>query len=533
MPKPKALIIGAGIAGIATAIRLAVRGFAVEVLEANSYPGGKLSEIKLDGFRFDAGPSLFTMPQYVDELFELAGEKADASFTWQKLALVCRYFYADGTRLDAFSDPFFFEEEISRKTKDGPKAIQKYLENSRLIYQVTNHVFLEKSLHRLSTYLNLQTLKSVLRLPQIDAFRTMHKANAASFTDKKLVQYANRFATYNGSNPYKAPATLNVIPHLEQHFGAYFPDGGMYQITLSLVALAERLGVKFRYDSPVEKIVIEKGQVKGVEVKGGMGGGEGWKGEGWKGEGWNGEARNGEGKNGEAWNGERNAVEIEFLAAEVLVSNMDVYFTYQKLLAHHPKLQPKRVLKQERSSSALIFYWGIKKGFPQLDLHNIFFSENYQQEFEHIWQQKNICNDPTVYLNISSKYEAKDAPEGCENWFTMINVPANQGQDWDGLIAEARENIIQKLSKALGEDISQLIVCESILDPRSIESKTSSYQGSLYGTSSNSRFAAFLRHSNKSSKVKNLFFCGGSVHPGGGIPLALLSAKIVADWIGG
>ena len=486
----KAIIIGAGIAGIATSIRLAVQGFAVEVFEANSYPGGKLSEIALDGFRFDAGPSLFTMPQYVDELFELAGEKPDASFTYQKLALVCRYFYPDGTSLDAFNNETVFAEEISRKTKDQPETIKKYLENSKRIYKITNHVFLEKSLHRLSTYLNFKTWRSVLQLPQIDAFRSMHQANHAFFTDEKMVQYADRFATYNGSNPFKAPATLNVIPHLEQHFGAYFPDGGMYQITLSLVALAERLGVIFHYNYPVEKIVIERNEVKGVKSE-----------------------------------------ERGFVPADVVISNADVYFTYKKLLADHPKLLPKRILKQERSSSALIFYWGINKAFPQLDLHNIFFSSNYRQEFEHIWKQKNISPDPTIYLNISSKYEAKDAAQGCENWFTMINVPSNQGQDWGKLIAGARANIIQKLSKALGEDIGKLIVCENILDPSSIESKTSSYQGSLYGTSSNSQFAAFLRHANKSSKIKNLFFCGGSVHPGGGIPLALLSAKIVGDWV--
>ncbi len=134
-------------------------------------------------------------------------------------------------------------------------------------------------------------------------------------------------------------------------------------------------------------------------------------------------------------------------------------------------------------------------------------------------------------MNISSKYCPADAPEGCENWFVMINVPANKGQDWDTLITQARKNIIDKLSLRLGTDIGPLIVCESILDPRTIESRTSSYQGSLYGTSSNDKFAAFLRHANRSSKVPNLYFCGGSVHPGGGIPLALLSAKIVSDWV--
>ena len=489
MPQQKALIIGAGIAGIATAIRLAVKGYAVQVFEANAYAGGKLSEFEQEGYRFDAGPSLFTMPQYVDELFALAGKEPKQYFTYQKLDVVCHYFYPDGTHLKAYADPDKFADEANNQTGEPTANIQKYYRNSNRIYDITNHVFLEQSLHRLKTYLSKQTVKSILRLFQIDAFRTMHRANQSFFRDKRLVQYHDRYATYNGSNPYKAPATLNVIPHLEQNFGAYFPDGGMYSITASLVKLAQDLGVQFHYEQPVEEIIIEGGRAIGLKVNSNL------------------------------------------IAADVIVSNMDVWFTYRKLLKNHPRLFPENILNQERSSSALIFYWGIKQKFLQLDLHNIFFSANYEAEFDAIWNEKTIYKDPTVYLNISSKFKPNDAPEGCENWFTMINVPANTGQDWDELITEARMNIIQKLSAQLGQDISPLIVNESILDPRSIESKTSSYQGSLYGTSSNSQFAAFLRHANRSSKVSNLYFCGGSVHPGGGIPLALLSAKIVADWV--
>ena len=188
-------------------------------------------------------------------------------------------------------------------------------------------------------------------------------------------------------------------------------------------------------------------------------------------------------------------------------------------------------MKQERSSSALIFYWGIKKTFATLGLHNIFFSEDYKAEFDAMFKQQAIHPDPTVYINISSKMQVSDAPQGCENWFTMINVPNNTGQNWDALIAEARKNIIKKLNKNLGIDLESLIENESILDPRTIESRTSSFRGSLYGTSSNSQFAAFLRHANFSKSIKNLYFVGGSVHPGGGIPLALLSAKIVADMV--
>jgi phytoene desaturase len=485
----KVLIIGAGIAGIATAIRLAVQGHQVEVFEANAYPGGKLSQFEKDGFRFDAGPSLFTMPQYVDELFTLAGKNPKQFFNYQKLDKVCQYFYEDGTKLTAFADADQFAAEVNNVTGEPAASVRRYLDNSALIYGITNHVFLERSLHRLKSYLHWDTLRSVLGFPKIDAFRAMHKANSDYFEDDRLVQFYDRYATYNGSNPYAAPATLNVIPHLEQHYGAYFPEGGMYSITRSLVKLAESLGVKFHYQSPVDEVVLDAGKTIGLKVKGGI------------------------------------------IYGDIVISNMDVWFTYHKLLKGYPALFPKKILGQERSSSALTFYWGIKKQFPGLNLHNIFFSIDYKAEFDHIWQDKDIFHDPTIYLNISSKYQPEDAPEDCENWFTMINVPANTGQDWDSLIAIAREHILRKLTRILGDDIEQLIVSESTLDPRGIEHKTASYQGSLYGTSSNSRFAAFLRHANKSAKIKNLYFCGGSVHPGGGIPLCLLSAKIVSGWI--
>ena len=183
------------------------------------------------------------------------------------------------------------------------------------------------------------------------------------------------------------------------------------------------------------------------------------------------------------------------------------------------------------SSSALIFYWGIKQEFPELDLHNIFFSNDYAGEFKAIFEEKSLMDDPTVYVNITSKLSKADAPAGCENWFVMINVPCNDGQDWDDLIAKARVHIISKLNRLLDCDIESLIEEEAILEPRTIESKTSSYKGALYGTSSNSRMAAFFRHPNFSRKIKDLYFCGGSVHPGGGIPLALSSAKIVGDLI--
>lgn len=484
MQRKKAIVIGAGIAGLAVAIRLQHQDFEVAVFEANSYPGGKLSEIRKNGFRFDAGPSLFTMPQFVEELFELSGKDITDYFQYEKKSVVCNYFYEDGTQFTAYADIQKFAKEAAKVFDVEASTILTYLLSSQQKYELTAPLFLEKSLHKLSTYWSKKTIKALSQIRKLGIDRTLHQENKHVFEDARLVQFFDRFATYNGSDPYQTPGIMSMIPHLEQYFGTYFPKGGMHSITKSLFRLAKEIGVTFSFDTKVEKIIVEKSKAIGVEI------------------------------------GEQK------YEADIVVNNMDVVPAYRKLLKDQK--QPEKTLQQERSSSALIFYWGVSKSFPNLDLHNIFFASDYRKEFAAIFDQKKVYQDPTVYVNISSKNEASDAPEGSENWFVMINVPSNQGQDWDHIISVSRSNIQKKLSRILKVDISELIVSESILDPRSIESKTQSYQGALYGAASNDKFAAFLRHPNFSQRIKNLYFCGGSVHPGGGIPLCLLSGKIVA-----
>lgn len=480
-------IIGAGIAGIACAIRLANKGYHVTVFEANPYPGGKLSEMKAEDYRFDAGPSLFTMPHLVDELFQISGENPSDHFQHERLPVACQYFYEDGTVITGYAEKEKFAEEVAKKTSVDKKAVLTTLRHSAFLYETLSSLFMERSLHQWQTFLNKKAMKAYTQLHKLDFFRTLHQANQSQFSDPKVVQLFNRFATYNGSDPYQAPATMQIIPHLEFNIGAFFPKGGMHAITNSLFQLAQRLGVNFHLNAKVEKIRVEGKHITGIQVA------------------------------------------DKFHSFDKVVSNMDMVNSYKKLLPDQSP--PKRLLNQPKSSSALIFYWGIRQTFPQLDLHNIFFSNNYQAEFEHIFQKQDIYEDPTVYINITSKYQPSDAPAGCENWFTMINVPNNTGQDWDALIDKARTYIIQKMSRMLKTDLSTFIETEALLDPRLIEQKTSSAQGALYGNSSNNRYAAFLRHANFSSKIRGLYFCGGSVHPGGGIPLCLLSAKIVADLI--
>lgn len=483
----QAVIVGAGIAGIAAAIRLGVKGYQVTVFEANDYPGGKLTAFEQDGFRFDAGPSLFTMPHYVDALFALAGKNPRNYFNYSKKDISCTYFWDDGTQLAAWADQTAFAKEVEQKLGVPVAKIKTRLQKSRKMYELAGRIFMEKPLNRFSTWWSRDVAKTMLRLPQLDLLKSMHKANADQLENPKLVQLFDRYATYNGSDPYRAPGILNMIPYLEHGVGTFLPEKGMHQITTSLVALAEELGVNFRYNSRVNKIIVEGGKAIGV------------------------------------------ALDNETFEADIVLSNMDITPTYRKLM---PEVKaPETKLRQEKSSSALIFYWGIKKQFEPLGLHNIFFSSDYKQEFEELFKGIVPATDPTVYVNITSKEIPEDAPAGSENWFVMVNVPTHQGQDWEALIPQYKEIIIKKLNAVLKADLSSLIVTEAVLSPPEIERRTSSAGGSLYGTSSNSRYAAFLRHPNDHSSIKGLYFAGGSVHPGGGIPLCLLSAKIVSELI--
>lgn len=483
----KAAVIGSGIGGIAASIRLKAKGYEVDVFEKNAYPGGKLSEFWLGKYRFDAGPSLFTQPHYVKELFLLLGENPEENFDYIKLQDICHYFWEDGTRLTAYADHEKFANEIQTKLGESKESVFNYLNDSKHLYDLTEDLFIHSSFHKLKTFTSSNFLSKLPLIPKLKAFTTLHEENKRYFKNPKTVQLFDRYATYNGSSPYIAPGTLKLIPNLEYNLGAFLPKDGMFQITMSLVELAKRNGVKFNFNSPVDKILHRGGQVEGLQVSG------------------------------------------EKLEYDIIVSNADVVVTYEHLLKDIKG--PKRIYKQERSSSALVFNWGIKKVFPELGLHNILFSNQYKEEFEMIFRQKQMHDDPTVYIFISSKYIPTDAPNDSENWFVLINAPHIHGQDWNKMANQTRNSTIQKINRILGVDMEQYIEEEEILSPPLIQQKTSSYLGSLYGTSSNSKTAAFNRHPNFSRRFKNLYFVGGSVHPGGGIPLCLSSAKIAVNLI--
>jgi len=483
----KAIIIGSGIGGIATALRLRSMNYNVTVFENNNYPGGKLASFDLGPYRFDAGPSLLTMPHFIDELFILFNENPRDYFNYKKKDISCKYFWDDGTKLNAYSEKSKFINEINKVLGVKESTVSTYLLKAKKKYDLTKSMFLEQSLHKLKTYLSKDLLIGLCNVFSFQINKTLNQVNELELKEPHLVQLFNRFATYNGSSPYKTPGMMTLVQHLEQEYGTYVSDKGMNNITKSLYDLALRQGIDFKFNSFVSQILVSGKRAIGVSV------------------------------------GE------ESYSSDIVVSNMDIVPTYRNLLKN--QYQPEKTLSQERSSSALIFYWGINKEFKNLDLHNIFFSNDYKKEFQSIFEKKSIFSDPTVYINITSKDVKGDAPDNCENWFVMINSPNDSGQDWDNMIDEVKSNILKKINRLLNIELEDYIEYEKVYTPKTIESNTQSYMGSLYGSSSNNLMSAFLRHPNFSNKILNLYFCGGSVHPGGGIPLCLLSAKIVSQII--
>jgi phytoene desaturase len=314
----------------------------------------------------------------------------------------------------------------------------------------------------------------------------MHESNRKFFKDDRLIQMFDRYATYNGSNPYLAPATLNLISYVENSLGGYYLTKGMYELTDALYKLASKKGVEFNFEEEI--ISVESGDNKILSMK-----------------------------------SNRNKYTFNYY-----ISNLDALTANTRFF----DLPKTKIDDNLLSTSAMVFYWGVNGVFPELDTHNIIFAQDYKREFDNLFQRKIISDDVTIYIYVSSKFNKNDAPPNCENWFVMINTPANFGQNWEEEINKTRETIINKIESRLNIRIRDKIISERTLTPDVLESKTGSFKGSIYGFSSNTKFSAFKRQSNRSKKYKNLFYCGGSAHPGGGIPLVILSGKNVCELIG-
>ncbi len=457
----KSIVIGAGVAGLAVAIRLANKGFKVSVFEKNDTYGGKLGSFTSQGFRFDTGPSLFTMPEYFESLFSESGYKFSDFVDYKKLDSSCKYFFEDDSEFTFYKNKEKLSDELVKVFENDKANVLNYLDDARNLYEKSGALFIENSLHKLNTFISYKAVNSLPYLLSIENSKPLHFKNKKYFSSSKLIQLFDRYATYNGSSPYKTPGMMSMIPHLEQNIGTFFPKGGMRSLVDALYHLALKLNVSFHFNQEVNKLQVKNNEIDSVLI------------------------------------GDK------FYKADVVISNMDVALTYKTLLDDLKTFNKE--IKKERTSSGVVFYWGIKRSFKQLDLHNIFFSKDYKLEFDQIFTENKIPNDPTIYVNITAKHDKSDAPLNMENWFVMVNVPSKFNYS-DSDIEDLKSKVILSLSEKLKVDINDLIVTEDILHPKKIANNTNAYMGALYGTASNSVMSAFNRHSNFSSKFNNLFF---------------------------
>lgn len=480
-------IIGAGIAGLAVAIRLKKLGFNVHVFEKSSTHGGKLTELKTDSFRWDKGPSLFTLPHLVDELFELCDKNPRDYFSYSKLSHHCSYYFHDDFRIDFIADSTLLKKQLAEKFNvEIANDVIDYFNQSKKTYEGIGQFFIDNPSLKWYDFL---TPKLIKRYPQFLTKKlrlSLNDYNKSKLKHDKLIQLFNRYGTYNGSNPYQMSGLYSMVPHLEQNVGTYFPNEGMRSIVDSLFKLAQEEGVTFNFNSSILSIQPEKNGYK------------------------------------------LNLLNDAEMKTDIVVSAIDHLNFYKNILKDNQLFEYYR--QQERSTSGLILYLGLRRTIDELNVHNIFFSKDYLKEFNQLFKVKKIPDDPTFYVHVSSKHVKSDAINGGQNLFVMINTPAGIEVTNDD-IENCKAKFIQRIQKHFHVDITNEIIVDENWTTQGIEQDTGSWQGALYGASSNNKMAALKRHGNKQKKYPNIYFCGGTVHPGGGIPLVLKSSKIVADLI--
>lgn len=483
-------VVGGGIGGLVAAIQLAAKGHHVDLFEQDDRVGGKLNRVILDGSTFETGPTLLTMPFVLDEVFSGVGASREDYLTLLKVDPACQYRWTDGSRLDL---PFAPEDVVTaiETFSPGQGAIARaYLDHARRVYELTKDIFIFGEFDGLAELLKLRNLPLLPSLPLLRPFSTLHAHNASMFTDQRLVQLFDRFATYNGSSPYRAPATLMVIPWVEIGYGAWYPQGGMHAVADALARLASELGVGIHLQTKVRRIHVENGRAGGVELDGGI-----------------------------------------LHRADHVISNADVAVTRRALLGMDIPLPG------DPSCSGLVLQISTDRAERGLAQHTILFSDDYRSEFEAVEHSAHPHPEATIYISRSFHADATLAADNRENWFVLVNAPArgsgSHSQDttpsvWHDRAEEHAQNVLRRMERF---GLRPQIHAINIRTPDTMAHQWSTDRGSLYGASSNTPWSAFLRPRQRSREVKNLWYVGGSAHPGGGIPLVAISGMIAAKLI--
>ncbi len=484
MKQKPAVIIGGGLGGLATALRMAASGWQVTFCEQGERFGGKMNRWSEHGYRFDTGPSLITMPWVFEELFQAAGSRLQDHVELIQLDPLAEYVYADGAR---FTYTASLPDWLPTVRSLDPRDVDGFFKFMRLgarLFEISQETFLRR---RPLDWPRARDLKVLRQLPLRYGWGNYHRTVAAHFRSPYLRQLYDRYPTYVGSSPYAAPATLAVIPYIEYAFGGWYARGGLYRIVESLLELATATGVNLLPRTRVERIERTGRRVTGVRLADG--------------------AR---------------------LSAKVVVMNGDA--------SDAPKLLGETdsggLPLTQRSLSGLVFLLGLKQTLPALRHHNVFFSADYRSEFAQLFSERRFPDDPTVYVNAPSRSDRSLVPGEGETLFVMANAPANDDDPWDQeQINVARHRVFDRLRRSGFPAIESDIVVSDVWTPRRIASRYSMPGGAIYGSHSHGWRRAFLRPPNRSARYAGLYFVGGSSHPGGGAPTVLLSAQITCELI--
>ena len=476
----RVVIIGGGVGGLTAAVRLASSGHRVTVLERNEVLGGKLAVREREGFSFDTGPSLVTLPGLFDELFSAAGERTADHLDLRRLDPQFRYGWPDGSTLTVPDGAAAAEAAFEAFAPGAGAARRAFAARARRIWDISERTFLAGPM---TNPLDLvRRMRSPRDLTGIDPFPSLARRARQTFDDERLAQWAGRYATYSGSSPFAAPATLACIVHVEAAFGAWYPMGGLGALADAIVGLAARCGAELRTGTEAVAIRTSGDEVAGVELADGT-----------------------------------------VVPADIVVADVDAEHLYRDL--HRDPKRLRRAQAAGRSTSGFVVLAGVQGATPGLAHHNVWFGPDERREFGQLAAGR-VADEPTVYACVSSVTDSTQAPPGHENWFLLVNTPADPACVPSDYAAVVLRRLVDH-----GVDLRERLVFTETIGPAELEARYRAPGGAIYGTSSNGRRAAFARPANR-GPVRGLYLVGGSSHPGGGLPLVTISARIVAGMIG-
>ena len=484
-------IIGGGLGGLAAAATLAARGHKVTLLEKNAWLGGKAAELAEEGFRFDMGPTILTMPRVLERVFAEAGREMSDYLDLRRLDPQWRCFYDDGTVLDLRDDPAEAARAIGRLSPRDEQGFQRFMEVASRLSDVSDKFFFWRSVEDLRDTMNLKENMSLATLSDVMALR-MHRTVAGQIKrdvrDPRVQQMLEHFIQYVGSSPLASPAVLCGIAQMQQGEGVWYPMGGTRAVPMALTRLGEELGVDYRTGVDVTSIEVEDGRATAVVADG------------------------------------------ERLRFDKVVSNMDSVRTYRELIGGRA-WKDFGYRKAEAACSGIVLYLGLDRAYEHLAHHNFVFSRDPAEEFAAIYDRGEPAPDPTAYIAAPARTEPGVAPEGGEALYILVHTPhLRDGHDWSRMLPEERAKIVAKLGRAAGmEDLEERIVFERTLTPQDIHDRYRVLDGAIYGLASHGRVNGAFKPGNRSRQVRDLYLAGGSAHPGPGMPMALMSGWIAAD----